>query len=148
MSKLLRYLVSLRKSNGKKWSRIWFFLLKKWSKTFKGKKVFFLVFFFICLLCYNVQTFFIFKILGEKWWKEVVSDLKTLGHNPSKFCVWILPLAWLWKQLSIKQPLRVFDFRTPWDNFFGWCLASYVKFCFTQPNHKTITCLKWCSFRF
>ena len=90
MSKLLGFSESLGKSVGKKWSQIWRFLLINGVKSPWKKKFFTDFFLFVCSVqtsfCphfpkSNVQTFWIFGILGEKYWKKVVSDLNIFANK-------------------------------------------------------------------
>ena len=66
-------------------------------KNAAAKKVFFIDFFCICSRCLkvflnhflksNIQTFQIFGILGEKLWKEMVSDMKTFAWKGCQISV-------------------------------------------------------------
>ena len=82
---MLSELKTFTKKRGVKFSRkrncFWenFTLLKRifWHRCFSLRSMIFLP----PLPKSNVQTFQIFRILGEKLWKEVVSDLKTFAHK-------------------------------------------------------------------
>ena len=96
MSKLFGFSESLGKRVGKKWSQICRFLLIKGVKL-PWKKSFLRIFLNLFVQFKHLfaptfrspmsKLFWIFGILGEKCWKEVVSDLKIFAHKGCKIAV-------------------------------------------------------------
>ena len=73
----------------------------------------------------NVQTFWIFGILGEKCWKEMVSDWKIFAHKGCKiavaekvfyrfFKICLVRLNIFLPPLSKVQCPNFLDFQNPW----------------------------------
>ena len=82
MSNIFRDLESLGKSNGKKWSQIWTFMLENCLKLPRKKKVFFFTFFGV--LRFSVFFNDLFAPTSRSRMSNIFKDLESLGKSNGK----------------------------------------------------------------